>query len=100
MTLRRPKPIVTQSKAAVREGQVLGIRNHERDLRRQAAVDQAVAAAREHLAVDVGEYREAVLAHLAREAGAEVAGAGGHVERAMARPEPGLPEGEALPEPV
>ena len=100
VTLRSPNPIVTQSKLRVRERQALRVRDHEGDLRAEALVDQAVAAAREHLAVDVGQHREPVAPDLAREAGAEVAGAGGDVERALPGPQARLQQREALPQPV
>ena len=86
--------------AAVREGQALGVRDHEGDLRADALIDQAIAPALEHLSVDVGQDGEPVAPDLPREAGAKVAGAGGDIECMLSWPEPGLGERKPLPQPV
>ncbi len=100
VTFRRPKPIVTQSKLRSAKGRhsAFAITNATcvpmpRSIRRsrpRASISRLMS---------VSTARPS-LAHLAREAGAEVAGAGGDVERAMAGPKPGLGEREALPKPV
>ncbi len=94
----QPEPDRHAIEAAIGEGQGLGIRDREGDLRAESAIDQPVAAAREHFAVDVGEHGESGGADLAREAGAEIAGAGGDVERALPGPEAGLRQCETLPQ--
>ena len=88
MTLRSPKPIITQSNEWSCERQPLGVRDHALDVADEARVDEPVAAAVEHRRIDVGEDYAAPLADLAQHADRQVARAARDVERAASRTQP------------
>ena len=100
VTLRSPKPIVMQSKLPSGKGKPLGIGLHVGEVARETRVDQPVAPLREHRCVDVGEHHEAALAHLARQARGQVAGAAGDIQRPLPRAQVGQSQREALPQAV
>ena len=59
---------------------------------------QAVATAREHLRIDVGEHDESTGAHLAQHAEREITGAARHIQRLLARAQVRARQREALPQ--
>ena len=76
--------MVTQSNCESANGSFSALASTQRDVADEAGVQQAVAAFAEHRGVDVREDDHAGLADLLREAGSQVAGAAGDVERALA----------------
>ena len=59
---------------------------------------QPVAAASQHLCIDVGEHDESGCAYLLQHSEAEIAGATSHIERALTRAQARAPEREAFPQ--
>ncbi len=82
------------------ERQLLGIRLQAAHVVHQALIDQTVAPACQHGGVDVGQQHQAVGPHLAGHSRGQVAGAAGHVQRALPGPQLGQLQRETFPEPM
>ena len=85
VTLRRPKPIVTQSKMPSAKGRRSAFTCAHVTFDDEPFVDEPVAPACEHRGIDVREHDVPARAHLLRKTDGEIAGAAGDIQRALSR---------------
>ena len=86
VTLRSPKPMVTQSNELSAKGRRSASATMHSTLPAKPCVEQPIAADLQHARIDVRQDHPAVLADLAQKPPRQIAGAAGDVERVL----PGL----------